>query len=253
MAESSLLETHLAEGIFRLNLNRPEKRNAMSADMWRSLLTELQKLEESTSYQLLVLRGQPGCCSAGADIGELREHSLDQEWMLTNNELIKEAQLALERLPIATLAVVDGYCMGGGCGLMLACDYRLASACSVFAITPAKLGLLYSLEDTRRLVNVVGLSRAKQMLFLAEVVKAEQAASWGLVNEVCPQAQIEARSQKLIETLCSMSPFSLSGLKKTFTALAGLQDHDIGELQRLFEQAFATDEYTKRTKAFMKK
>ena len=135
-----------------LVLNRPERRNALDFDMWRTMLRELERLEADEAVRVVVVRGAgEQAFSAGADIKEFAALLEDRQRLEENNQVVQQAQIALEEFSKPTIAMIRGACMGGGCGIALACDLRLAEGAARFGITPAKLGLLYSERDTRRL------------------------------------------------------------------------------------------------------
>lgn len=239
-------------GWFELIINRPNKRNALNLAMWQQIATCLEELKQREDLHILVLRGVDGCFSAGADIKEFSENSQDKAWLDNNNRQIKATQAILSSFKIPTLAVIDGACVGGGCGLALACDYRLASSRSAFALTPVKLGLLYSLEDTQRLVSVVGIARAKQMLLLAETVAASQALQWGLIHEMVEPHQLEQRCEALRQTFCSYSSHALRGIKSTFNYLMGDSSHSIENLHKQFVAAFTSNAHQQAVEKFKK-
>ncbi|MEO7941574.1 MAG: enoyl-CoA hydratase/isomerase family protein, partial [Burkholderiaceae bacterium] len=155
--------------VARLRIDRPAKRNALANVHWAVIERCLAEIHASDA-RLIVLEGVPGAFSAGADIDELGELLADPAAFVANNAQVQRTQLALQRSPLTTIAVIDGVCVGGGLGLALACDLRIASARSRFGLSPAKLGLVYSPEDSRRLANTVGLARAREMLLTGRLL-----------------------------------------------------------------------------------
>src|SRR5690606_27737039 len=131
----------LSGRLARIGINRPEKRNALANRHWLALEAELDRVAASAA-DMLVLSGVPGAFSAGADIDELGELLATPEAYAAGNAIVQRVQLKLQRLPQTTIAVIDGPCVGGGLGLALACDLRLASDRARFAITPTRLGLV---------------------------------------------------------------------------------------------------------------
>lgn len=168
-----------------VTISRPERLNAVTFAMFARLPALLAEAAELPGIRVLVLRGAgTRAFSAGADIGEFAAVRTTPEQAAAYDEAVLAAETALAGFPMPTIAAVHGYCYGGGCGLALACDIRLAARAARFAITPAKLGLVYPLRSTKRLVDAVGPSRAKIILMAGSEYDADQALSFGLVDEV---------------------------------------------------------------------
>ena len=157
MIESSTVKTARHGHGLWLGIDRPQRRNALDTSMWQAISTALS---DTGNARVLVLHGTAGAFCSGADLHEIETLRRDPPALAASNALIEHVQLQLQRLPIPTLAVIDGACFGGGIGLTLACDLRLATPDSRFGLAPANLGLMYSLEDTRRLHRAVGAMRA---------------------------------------------------------------------------------------------
>ena len=157
-----------------LVIDRAAKRNAFDLSMWHALPG---LLDEARDARLLILRSaEPGTAfCAGADIRELIANKDDIAWRAENQRAINAAQYALARAPMPTLAFVEGDCVGGGCGLALACDLRVATPAARFGITPAKLGLVYPLHDVKLLTDLVGPGQAKRMLYTGALLDAQEA------------------------------------------------------------------------------
>jgi enoyl-CoA hydratase/carnithine racemase len=172
--------------IAEIVLNRPGKRNALGVASWRALVNACAGLAADPAVRVAVVRGAPPAFSAGADIAEFGEVFRDAAAATAYNDLVQAALGAVERLEIPTIAMVAGDCVGGGCGLALACDLRFAAEGARFGITPARLGLAYTLADTRRLVDLVGPARAKDILFSARLLDAGEAHRSASSTACCP-------------------------------------------------------------------
>lgn len=240
-------------GCAELRINRPHKRNALTRAMWGELYAALGAVAASGAVRLLVLRGSGGVFSAGADLEEMGEFLADPVQLAASNALVRDTQLALERLGCMTLAVVEGACVGGGCGLALACDFRLALDDARFAITPARLGLLYSMEDVRRVLALVGAARARQLLLTAQPVDAATALGWGMLTEVCAPAELAGRIDAWRTLSAQVSPYSVAGIKRTIGMLGGAETMDAGALQQLFDGAFTHADFREGACAFLEK
>ena len=238
-----------ADAIARITLNAPARRNAISQAMWRALPAACAHVAEARA---VIVAGAEGHFSAGADISEFGSIYADEETARTANAAVRAGQQALADLPCPVIAAVEGVCVGGGCGLALHADLRIAGEGARFAITPAKLGLAYSWEDTSRLVRTVGPAAAKDMLFSARTVAADEALRLGLVDRVVPAGQAEAGALAYAESLAALSPASLRVTKATVDAVAsGLGRRD--DIARAFETTFTGPDFAEGRSAFLEK
>jgi enoyl-CoA hydratase/carnithine racemase len=206
------LRCDVAEGVGTITIDRPDKRNAMSAAMWRELPVLLERLAADPAVRVVVLTGAGGHFCAGADIGELAD--------ITAGDLATAAEEALAFFPKPTIAAVRGFAVGGGCQLAAACDLRFAADDARFGITPAKIGIVYPGETTGRLVQLVGPASAKYLLFSGELVDAAHALRIGLLDEVLPAADLDERVAGFARILASRSQLTQQGAKAIVNAAA---------------------------------
>jgi enoyl-CoA hydratase/carnithine racemase len=195
------------DGVATVTLDHPAKRNALTPRMWRALPELLETLAADHQVRALVLTGAGGTFSAGADITSLRAGAA------ATQDLAVAAEEALAAFPLPTLAAVHGHCVGGGCQLAAACDLRFAAAEARFGVTPARLGIVYPASSTARLAALVGPAAAKYLLFSAELVDTEQALRVGLVDEVHPGAELDARVADFARLLASRSQLTQAAAK----------------------------------------
>ena len=240
------LERHGA--VAHLILDRAAKRNAISQAMWEEFPRLVAEAMDASSIRVLLLRAaEPGAFSAGADIAEFAEGSGDAAWRAANQAAIATAQLALSRAPKPTIALIEGDCVGGGCGLAIACDLRVATGAARFGITPAKLGLVYSLHDTKLLVDLVGPAQAKRILFTAGLIDAGEAHRIGLVD------LLEADALALAETIAANSAHTVREAKSMVRRILDGQAEDDDTTRALFAQAFTLPDFEQGTAAFLEK
>ncbi|MET8507843.1 enoyl-CoA hydratase/isomerase family protein [Streptomyces sp. NPDC004787] len=213
------LTVHVADEVATLVIANPAKRNAMTADMWRSLPGLLAPLAADPGVRALVLTGAGDTFCAGADISTLREPGDEQQ------TLAVRAEAALAAFPKPTLAAVRGYCVGGGSQLAAACDLRFAEEGARFGITPAKLGIVYPASSTRRLTALVGPSAAKYLLFSGELIDTERALRTGLVDEVHPVGALDERVAEFTRILVSRSLLTQAAAKEFADGLTGREEH----------------------------
>ncbi|MCB1625997.1 MAG: enoyl-CoA hydratase/isomerase family protein, partial [Pseudomonadales bacterium] len=193
-----------------VTFNRPTRRNAISTAMWQRLPQLAEAISSDLQIRVALLRGAGNeAFSAGADIDEMQRNRTDEAAMRRMQDGVQVGQRAWSRVPQPTIAMIDGACAGGGCGLALACDLRVATPRSFFMIPPARLGLVYSLADTQRLVTVVGSARAKEMLFTGRRIAASEALTIGLVNAVVPADELLPQTTALAQAIAEQSQSSV--------------------------------------------
>ncbi|MEM1430551.1 MAG: enoyl-CoA hydratase-related protein [Pseudomonadota bacterium] len=202
--------------VARITLNVPTRRNAVSQAMWQALPGICRDL---AGARVVVLSGAGGHFSAGADISEFDRVYADDATIAASNAAVRAGQQAVADIGCPVIAMVDGVCVGGGCGLALHADLRFASERARFAITPAKLGLAYSFEDTRRLIETVGPAAAKDLLFSGRMVAAAEALRLGLVDQVVPPDRLEAEVTAYAAGIAAQSSASHRVTKRMVAAV----------------------------------
>lgn len=235
--------------VAHLLIDRVEKRNAFTIAMWEALPRLLGEAAANPKLRLLVVRsaksGSAFC--AGADIRELLTNKDDAEWRRTNQRAINQVQYELARHPLPTLAFVEGDCIGGGCGIALACDLRVATERARFGITPARLGLVYPLHDVKLLTDLIGPGQAKRILYTGGLLSAEEALRIGLVE--CMAETPDA----LVEQLLDASPHSIRETKRFVRRVLDGQAEDDADTLRIFAEAFTGPDFLEGTSAFVAK
>lgn len=248
------LLTDIHPPMAHVRLNRPDKRNAVTSAMWQGLRTIAERLATDPALRVVLLSGEGGVAfSAGADIAEMQTHLADSARMKVMQDAVLDAQVAWEALPMPTLAVIRGACTGGGCGLALTCDLRIASPDAFFAIPPAKLGLAYSLADTKRLYDLVGPSRTKEILFTGRRINAAEALSLGLINEIVPADSLDDRAASLAREIAGNAGNSIRAAKAVVALLSAGQQAETPESRRYYDDAFGSAEFEEGARAFMEK
>lgn len=234
--------------IGRLVIDRAAKKNAFNQAMWEMLPTLLGEAAADADIRVLVLQSaEPGIFCAGADIAELMANKDNADWRTANQAAINRAQYDLARFPKPAIAFVDGDCVGGGCGLALACDIRIATPRSRLGITPSNLGLVYPLHDTKLLVDLVGPGQAKRMLFSAILLDASEALRIGLIEEVGDSAD------PLAEAIAAKSSHSTYAIKTFVRSILEGQTHDDAATLAAFAAAFAGEDFIEGSSAFLEK
>jgi enoyl-CoA hydratase/carnithine racemase len=207
---SDLVCSVAEDGIGRLILNRPEKRNAISRAMWREIAEAVARLDADAAVRVILLQGKGPHFAAGADIAEFDEVYGTRENAADYAAHLARAMDALIACKTPSIAVIRGVCVGGGVALSICCDLRFAGAGARFAITPARLGIAYCFEDTRRLVDRVGESAARDLLLSGRLVAADEALRMRLIDFLCPDRTLDAEVLEYARTLAGNSPATIA-------------------------------------------
>jgi enoyl-CoA hydratase/carnithine racemase len=241
------LRLETSGAIAHLLIDRPDKRNAFNQAMWEALPGLVADAVASDARVIVLQSATPGMFCAGADIAELMANKDNATWRAANQAAINRAQSELARAEKPVIAFVDGDCVGGGCGLALACDIRIATASARLGITPANLGLVYPLHDTKLLVDLVGPGQAKRMLFSAQLLSADEALRIGLIEEIadCPDA--------LADLIAGKSLHSSVNIKRFVRHILDGQSDDDADTLRVFAEAFEGPDFVEGTTAFLAK
>lgn len=258
LAEGKLLVDEPAEGVVRLTISNREKRNALDhpiLDAITATLTELADLKGRA--RCVVVTGAHGMFSAGYDIGEIPDAEFEEQAERLVAYPFTEAIDALEAFPWPTVAALPGHTIGGGLELALACDLRVAKDGIKLGMPPAKLGLVYSHTGLRRFIDAIGAARTRELFLLARYVDANTALSWGLVNRVAPEADLEQQTLELAGELAGNAPLSQLGNKRVIAALLSAEgelDEDVErELIELRRASFASEDIREGMRAFAEK
>jgi enoyl-CoA hydratase/carnithine racemase len=246
-----LISDRPADGVLRLAISNPAKRNALDHAILDALTNELQSLED---VRCVILTGRARMFSSGYDIGEIPTEQFAEE---AEKLVAHPFFAALDAAEIPTLAALCGATIGGGLELALTCDLRLACDHIKLGMPPAKLGLVYSHTGLRRFVNAIGEPRTRELFLLGRYIDADTALSWGLVNWVVDEVELEATSLELATQLAGNAPLSMAGNKRVLRELLQAEaalDPDIErELLALRESSFASEDMLEGVSAFAEK
>jgi enoyl-CoA hydratase/carnithine racemase len=235
--------------IARLLIDRADKRNAVTLAMWQAVPGLLAKAAADPQCRLLIVQAAQagGAFCAGADIGQMLDNIADTSWSAANQAALNAAQYQLTRFPLPTIAFVEGDAVGGGCGLTLACDIRIATPAARFGITPAKLGLVYPLHDVKLLVDLVGPGQARRLLFTAGLIDAAEALRIGLVELVAPTPDV------VVAAIVAASRQSTRTLKGFVRRVLDGQIAEDADTQAIFAAAFAGADFAEGAAAFVER
>lgn len=241
-------------GVWWLIYNQPEKKNAISLDMSVKVVELLDQFAQDDAARVLVVLGAANTFISGADISEFESKRNDAAAAAKYAEISNRMFSAMRDVEKPTIAMIEGYCFGGGVALAACCDLRLAADDSLFAIPAAKLGLGYRVDFTQLLVDLIGPSFTKEMLYTGRRFTAQEAAGMGLVNRVLPKGELEKYVRDYARTIAENAPLSV----RTSKAVVGecLKDHagrDLEKCERLIDGCSNSEDYRNARRAFMEK
>lgn len=240
--------------VAHLVLNRPEKRNALNLDMWNRLAACVDALSADGEVRVVIMRGvDASAFAAGADISEFETIYATPESTDGYRQVLRAAQTKLAALPKPVIAQVQGPCVGAGCGLALCCDVRVADASARLGITPAKLGVAYTLWDTKRLVDAVGPSQAKHILFSAQIMHADEALRIGLIDQLVDDQDVAAYCADYAEMLAGNSLYTQRAAKQFIEMIRGGVADDTDETRAMNRDGFSGPDFLEGRVAFMEK
>jgi enoyl-CoA hydratase/carnithine racemase len=232
-----------------LTIDRPEKRNAMTAAMWAALPAVLAPLAEDPAVRVLVVTGAGPSFCAGADISDLLSGPDPADPMADVRRDNLAAQAALREFPKPTVALIRGHCIGGGVEIAASCDLRFTDPTGVFGVTPAKVGIVYTPSSTKALIDLVGPAMTKYLLFSGELLDAQTALRAGLVDRLVPAEELETEVHRFADVLASRSALSQRATKEVVAALTAGRDGE-AEVARRYRETIASGELAEGVAAF---
>lgn len=240
--------------VARIEINAPDRRNAMSRAMWQAIPLICDAIEADDRIRAVLLTGADvtgAPFSAGADITEFEQVYATPETTAAYNAMTRLAQARLRTLDRPVIAVVAGACVGGGCGLALAADLRFAAPEARFGITAARLGLGYSPEDIAQLMEKVGPARAKDLLFSARLITAEEAFAIGLIERIFPAPTLVQQATDYASDLAELSAYSIRATKAAINTLAAPDEAVCATLNANFVRGFDGPDFLEGRTAFL--
>jgi enoyl-CoA hydratase/carnithine racemase len=242
----------VTDGIATVTLNRPQRRNAVTLSMWCRLSGLYRKFAEDGAVRAVILTGAGEHFCAGADITEFSTVRHTAEAGHEYDRIVDECSDSILHLPKPTIAAISGFCIGGGSGLALACDFRYAAPAASFGIPAARLSIVYGMRETQNLFALVGLANAKRLLFSADRFNAEEALRIGLIDRIAADPIQAARDFAAL--LSRNAPLSIAGAKLILNGLAqGPGAVDFAKAHDAIERAMLSEDYQEGQRAFIEK
>ncbi|MEY9460549.1 enoyl-CoA hydratase-related protein [Bradyrhizobium ottawaense] len=240
------------DGVAHVVLNRPAVRNAVTLAMWRELADIFSSYAIDRDVRGVILRGSDRNFSVGADISEFDRIREDRHQAAAYEVAVDACSGAIAALGKPVVAAIDGYCLGGGCHLALACDFRFAHPNAIIGIPSARLSIVYGVHSVQRLLALTGVSNAKRILYSADRFGAEQAIRMGLIDEL--HDDVVTAAEKFLQHLSGNAPLSISGAKFMLNGLTmGNGALDLATAQRLVDEASDSGDFKEGREAFAQK
>ena len=247
--------SRIDNGVGYITFNNPEKHNAVSIEMWDALETMLDSFRSNDRVRVIVLNGAGGkSFVSGADISKFDKERSSKEAVLSYNKRTQKIYENLESFPKPTIAMINGYCIGGGLNLAVCCDIRICSEKSKFAMPAAKLSLGYPFSSIKRLFDVMGPGMAKHFMFTADKISAAEALSCGLVQKLISENDIETFVKDYALTISKNAPLTIKAMKQIgVEILKNPDERDLLICEQLASACFDSEDYKEGRKAFMEK
>src|SRR5580765_6676027 len=258
MLDQPITSKMLAEkdgAIGRLIFNNPARHNAVSLEMWQAVGQIMEDFDNDDAVRVIVVTGAGGkAFVSGADISEFKEKRANEQAAAEYSKVSEAARLRLQNTLKPTIAMIRGYCIGGGLATALNCDIRIAADGSRFGIPAAKLGLGYAYEGINKLVGVDGPAYAREIFYTARQFTAEEALQMGLINRLVPADELEGYVKNYCDMIAGNAPLTIRAAKQiTREALKDEAHRDMALCKRVVDECFASADYAEGRTAFMEK
>ncbi len=251
--DEARIDVHVSDHVGWLVVNNPVERNAVSMDMWHQFPAAVRKLDEDPEVRVIVLRGAgKSAFIAGSNIAEFEAVCADRNLIHLFSTHSTAATEAFRKATKPTIAMIRGFCLGGGMALAMSCDMRVATASCQFGSPAARLGTGYPLQCVRDLVTLVGPARAKDMLFTAREVGAEEALRIGLIDRCVADTELDDEIAKLCRTLAINAPMPIRATKAAINAVTN-REEDTRYVSDLISACFDSQDFVEGRTAFIEK
>ena len=255
MTQTDKMLSRKEGGVGFVTFNNPERLNAVSLDMWEATKRILDDFAADDHIRVVVLTGAGGkAFVSGADISKFESERANLEASRAYSKKSEGAYASIYEFPKPTIAMIRGYCIGGGLGLATCCDLRIATDNSRFAVPAAKLGIGYGYVGLRRLVDIVGPAFAKEIFYTARQFDAQEALAMGLINRAVPSAELENAVKTITDMICANAPLTIQAVKFTVNEIVKDESkRNVARTVEMVERCYTSNDFTEGRTAFMEK
>ncbi|NKB99789.1 MAG: enoyl-CoA hydratase [Pseudomonadales bacterium] len=253
--ETDRMQARIEDGIGWMTFNNPARHNALSLEMWQGIGDILEHFSDNQDVRVVVMRGAGGnAFVSGADISEFDQKRANAEQRRTYGEVAGRASRWLAKIEKPLIGLIEGYCIGGGLATALAADIRFATPDSKFGIPAAKLGLGYEYDGLAKLARVVGPSRARDIMFSARFMDADEAKEMGLLNFIESRGDIEPKCIAYAKRIAGNAPLTVQAAKAAVNAFErGGREDELERVKEMVDVCFDSDDYKEGRRAFGEK
>ena len=250
--QSQFIFSEIKNNISIITLNRPEALNALNLQVLHELNYVLKELNTSEVRCLIIRGAGDKAFVAGADIAEMKDFTKEEAYSFS--KLGNDVFTKISQLPFPTIAVIKGYALGGGCELALSCDIRLCTEKSYFGQPETSIGIIPGFGGTQRLARIVGIAKAKQLIFTSKMINSKEAYQIGLVNEIYRDDELFEKSLEMAQNIANNAPIAIRAAKKAINICLQSNLESALELEEdLFSSTFQTNDQKEGMNAFLEK
>jgi enoyl-CoA hydratase len=237
-----------------LVFDNPERRNAVSLEMWQAIPRVLGDFAADSGVRVVVLTGAGDkAFVSGADISQFEKERSNADAVKHYDEIGERAQASLAGFDKPVIAMIRGYCLGGGLNVANLCDLRIAAEDARFGIPAARMGLGYRASSMKKLVDIVGKSAALEIMITARQFSAAEALGIGLVHQVVPVPELETATRAYCDMIAANAPLTLRASKRIIREVSRGAEYDAATCEAWVRECFASEDYTEGRRAFMEK
>ena len=253
--QTERMQAYVDQGVGWMIFNNPARHNALSLEMWQGMGDILEHYADNSDVRVIVMRGAGGkAFVSGADISEFDEKRSNAAQKDEYGKIAGRATRWLNKIEKPLIALIEGYCIGGGLATALSADIRMATPDSKFGIPAAKLGLGYEYEGLAKLARIVGPSRARDIMFSARFMEAAEAQDMGLINFIEPRDDIEQACIEYARRIANNAPLTVKAAKAAINAWErGSREDDVSAVREMVDACFNSNDYKEGRRAFKDK
>ncbi len=254
MSIENKINVTIENKIATVTLNNPKSKNSVSLEMWKRLASIFEELSSASNVRVILFTGSGGNFCSGADISEFGRVRGNSAQVHAYEQAVDDASESILHCKKPVIAMIEGYCIGGGMGLAMACDFRIATLDACFFIPASRMSIVYGLRETQTLLALVGLTQAKRILYLGERIYTDTAKEIGLVDQSTPKSKLIETTTNFIRLFEPAAPLTVSGSKEILNRLTfDINKETAKQLLAVIQEAGDSEDYQEGRLAFSEK